>query len=89
MPEPPARLHVLSGLDDRDLALLATACTNQANFLAHLAAGSYDASVVHRAGYQHDQHQASTDADRLHEIARALHRRRQQHQLLRDSQASQ
>jgi hypothetical protein len=78
MPVSPSKLHIVSGLDDRDLALLAIACANQANFLAHLAAGHYDPHVVSQAGYQHDQHQASADANRLHHIAQALHSRTNQ-----------
>jgi hypothetical protein len=78
--EPPPTLHALSGLDDRDLVLLATACTNQANFLAHLAAGHYDPGIVNQAGYENDQRQAVEDGERLSYIASALYHRRQQSQ---------
>lgn len=77
MSERQEQLHILAGLDDRDLALLATACSDRAHFLAHLATGHYEDSVAIRAGCHHDPSQASDDAERLYYIATVLDHRRQ------------
>lgn len=57
--------YSMAGLDDRDLALIAGACTDLADHLARLAAG-------HPAN---DPTRAALDAERLRYIANALRRR--------------
>ncbi len=67
--------HTLVGLDDRDLALVASACAHRAQFLTHLAIGHHADDAAPEAGYQHDRSLAAGDADRLQDIADALDHR--------------
>ena len=72
MQQSPLTMHIIRGLVHRDLVLLATACTNQANFLAQLAAGHYDDDTAIKSGYHRDRRGAIDDAQRLHHIADTL-----------------